>query len=125
MLTQLMTGVNVKTVGALVDYLNRLEPTTALHGGMLNVGGESLLLQPLDPVPIPMLIFCPNCHVQHVDHPEPDKGWDNPDHKSHTCKVHEGGCGMVFRLADVPTTGVKSIKSIGKDDTWDIAHGRT
>lgn len=64
--------------------------------------------------PIPMLLFCPCCHTQHVDAPEPDKGWTNPPHKSHLC--HQ--CGIVWRPADVPTTGVASISTRGDADTW-------
>lgn len=64
--------------------------------------------------PIPMVLHCPKCGLQHVDAPAPDKDWTNPPHKSHLCH----GCGLVWRPADVATTGVASITSAGKDDTW-------
>lgn len=73
-----------------------------------------------EPVPIPMLLFCPNCGLQHIDEPDertPD--WDNPPHKSHLC--HE--CGAIWRQADVPTTGVAKIETYGKADNW-FPHGR-
>lgn len=115
--------------------------------------------------PLDMLIFCPHCHKQHIDKPEPDRcicghrevvhaarrygringkleppdtqlscriinctcsamqivagsGWQNPPHKSHECRLDDGGCGLIFRLADVPTNGVAEIKTVGDDDTW-------
>lgn len=40
--------------------------------------------------------------------------WTNPPHKSHLCH----GCGIVWRPADVPTNGVATIHTRGKDDTW-------
>ncbi len=64
---------------------------------------------------IPMVLLCPACGHQHVDAPEPDKGWTNPPHKSHLCAA----CGVVWRPADVPTTGVAAIATRGKADTWD------
>lgn len=102
-----------------------------------------------------MIIFCPDCHRQHIDRPDPEAVeladlqdeyhlnslgdrpqsmaadrlrrmmeleaadlWTNPVHKSHTCRTEDGGCGLIFRIADVPTNGVEQIKTIGKDDTW-------
>lgn len=96
--------------------------------------------------PIDMLIFCPNCGKQHIDRPDPICGtkvfentcrrhkhhtgpcstadekaaWTNPDHKSHTCRTDDGGCGIVFRVADVPTNGVKQIQTKGENDTWGL-----
>jgi hypothetical protein len=73
-------------------------------------------LSTMEVVPEPMLIFCPVCHRQHVDEPDPAQGWDNPPHNSHLCH----GCGHTFRLADMPTTGVANIKTKGSRDTWDM-----
>lgn len=102
--------------------------------------------------PRPAIIFCPVCHMQHIDRPDPICGtlctgtemgnlcrrqvghdgscksdplpeempWTNPDHRSHTCRQDDGGCGEVFRLTDYPTIGVKSIETRGKHDTWAI-----
>lgn len=61
-----------------------------------------------------MILPCPRCRELHVDAPEPEKGWTNPPHKSHLCHY----CGLVWRPADVPTNGVASIATIGKDDNW-------
>jgi rubredoxin len=65
--------------------------------------------------PIPMILYCPSCGVQHVDRPEPDSGWTNPPHKSHLCHA----CGVVWRPASVPTNGV-TVHEIepGEKDTW-------
>lgn len=63
--------------------------------------------------PVPMVLHCPKCGVQHIDAPEPENGWDNPPHKSHLCH----GCGTIWRPADVPTAGVASV-SRGSRDTW-------
>lgn len=65
--------------------------------------------------PIPMILYCPECHQQHIDEPDertPD--WDNPPHRSHLCH----GCGCIWRPADVATEGVRSIKTAGDADTW-------
>lgn len=70
----------------------------------------ALLRQPV--APIPMLLYCPLCNVQHVDEPQPKKNWDNPPHRSHECQ----SCGHVWRPADVPTVGVAEIATKGKRD---------
>lgn len=80
------------------------------------------------PEPIPMVLHCPKCGMQHVDKPNTlekivhrqsgtvvDELWSNPPHRSHLCH----GCGTIWRPADVPTTGVKSISTKGKADTWE------
>jgi len=63
--------------------------------------------------PIDVMLFCPVCHAQHVDAPEPESGWTNPPHKSHLCH----NCGTVWRPADVQTNGVASAKTRGDKDT--------
>lgn len=79
--------------------------------------------------PIPMVLHCPTCGMQHIDEPEwinvgPDERgrrgaaaivWDNPPHRSHLCH----GCGTIWRPADVPTTGVERITTKGKADNWE------
>jgi hypothetical protein len=65
--------------------------------------------------PIDMLLWCAECHMQHVDAPdERTEGWDNPPHGSHQC--HR--CGTIWRPADVATNGVRSIATRGRADTW-------
>lgn len=65
--------------------------------------------------PIPVLLFCPRCHLQHIDEPdERTPEWDNPPHRSHLCH----GCGCIWRPADVATNGVRAIETYGKADNW-------
>lgn len=83
-----------------------------------------------DDAPIPMLLFCPQCSMQHIDAPETPRfsnddtgaseeyretmfpAWTNPPHRSHLCH----GCGHIWRPADVATTGVAALKTSGKRD---------
>lgn len=65
--------------------------------------------------PIPMILHCPACGLQHVDAPEP--GWDCPPHRSHLCRTKDGGCSHVWRPADVETTGVRAIDTAGSKDS--------
>jgi hypothetical protein len=80
----------------------------------LTEGGVALVKAAAPPAPIPMVLHCPRCAAQHVDAPEPERGWTNPPHKSHLCH----SCGCVWRPADVATVGVKSINTRGSADTW-------
>ncbi|MCA8120485.1 hypothetical protein LGN07_17320 [Burkholderia cepacia] len=83
-----------------------------------------LAAHPGQPEPIDMLLYCPKCGVQHIDHAEPAvehehgavefEAWDNPPHRSHLCHA----CGTIWRPADVPTNGVAAIQTRGKADTW-------
>lgn len=68
---------------------------------------ESLLamVPPKKRAPIPMVLHCPRCGMQHVDAPEPGNGWDNPPHRTHLCH----GCGGRWRPANVPTVGVVAL----------------
>jgi hypothetical protein len=76
-----------------------------------------LAMRSASPVePLPMLLFCPRCHLQHIDEPDertPD--WTNPPHRSHLCH----GCGCIWRPADVATVGVAAIETKGKADNFD------
>lgn len=64
--------------------------------------------------PVPMLLFCPRCGIQHIDTPDPEKHWTNPPHKSHQCQ--NARCGWVWRPADVATIGVSTIATAGFKD---------
>jgi hypothetical protein len=94
---------------------------------MLSLGhvDMSVITQQVAPeAPIPMILYCPKCGVQHIDAPEThdmvvggvvvDKVelWENPPHRSHLCH----GCGNIWRPADVPTEGVAAIKTCGAND---------
>lgn len=79
---------------------------------------------------IDMVLYCPNCGMQHIDAPESDEDyrakhlahggfddqWTNPPHRTHLCH----GCGCKWRPADVPTNGVAEIKTKGKADSWPV-----
>lgn len=82
--------------------------------------------------PIPMILHCPSCHVQHIDEPKarhivgkgngwdiPDvwvEAWTNPPHRSHLCHA----CGHIWRPADVATTGVSTINTRGSSDSYQL-----
>lgn len=93
--------------------------------------------------PIDMLLYCPNCGVQHIDKDNSDelriqaaelgidregdrecerwieeREWTNPPHRSHLC----ASCGCIWRPADVPTNGVEVIKTVGQSDSWPVPH---
>lgn len=61
-------------------------------------------------LPVDMLIFCPKCRLQHVDAPHDE--WTNPPHRTHECQ----GCGHLWRIADIPTNGVATLHSKGRND---------
>jgi hypothetical protein len=77
--------------------------------------------------PVDMVLHCPKCGLQHIDRPDevdpyptPEKDaahWANPSHKSHLCRTDDGGCGHIWRPADVPTNGVQAVTTIGKADS--------
>lgn len=100
---------------------------------------------------INMLLFCPECHTQHIDKPDTDPcyhgcqfakdvGAGQPEcveRKTGDCLyMHEGSprwtnpphrshlchqCGSVWRPADVCTNGVATITTRGTRDTWSVA----
>lgn len=74
---------------------------------------------PASQEPIPMVLFCPMCGVQHIDEVAP--GYTNPPHRSHLCS----GCGCIWRPADVATVGVARIDTRGEHDNFDAGKGRT
>lgn len=103
------------------------------------------------PAPIPMVLYCPNCGLQHIDEPKPvnpvdvlrelaplampgyeidhsafDKARDSIGGASWTNQPHRShlcaDCGCIWRPCDVPTEGVESIATEGKADTWPDAH---
>lgn len=69
-------------------------------------------------VPIPLLLYCPKCNTQHVDFAEPEKGWENPPHRTHYCKAIIDGvaCAHNWRPSDYYTTGIEATESKGMAD---------
>lgn len=72
--------------------------------------GTKFYTQPVPATPIEMILHCPSCGLLHVD--KATEHFKNDPHRSHLC----GSCGHIWRPADVPTTGVASIRTAGKDD---------
>lgn len=90
-------------------------------------------LPPLNGEPVPMVLFCPKCGVQHIDEPElpyigdriietgdeeaaaciREATWNNPPHRSHLCL----SCGHIWRPADIATVGVQAVQTKGKADS--------
>lgn len=58
-----------------------------------------------DAAPIPVIAICPNCGGQHIDRDY----WATHPHKTHLCEH----CGNEWRLANVPTVGVETIRKEG------------
>lgn len=74
------------------------------------------LMRVLHRKPIDMVLFCPQCHTQHIDAPETQEVqlasgiaevplWRNPPHHKHLCAV----CGTLWKPARVATNGVQSL----------------
>lgn len=61
--------------------------------------------------PIPMVLYCPNCGMQHIDKADPPH-WLNPPHRSHLCP-----CGWQWRPSDTPTTGIAALGTVGERDS--------
>lgn len=73
--------------------------------------GLAAARDPQQAPPVPMLLFCPKCRVQHVDAVEGD-AWTNPPHRSHLCHA----CGHIWRPADLPTVGIAELATKGTND---------
>lgn len=47
----------------------------------------------------------------------PREPWLNPPHRSHYCRPEDGGCGHIWRPADVATNGVRAVQTRGANDS--------
>lgn len=85
--------------------------------------------------PVNMTLHCPKCGLLHIDKPDPfavdlwdvpfgngdpkedaeqiammvaydNSRWDNPPHKTHLCRLDQGGCGSLWKPFDYATNGV-------------------
>lgn len=71
------------------------------------------LIKTLTNTPLPMILVCPTCKVQHVDRLEKTGiDWAKRVHRTHLCKKEEGGCGALFRPSNHPTVGVEKLPEI-------------
>lgn len=85
--------------------------TKGVSAAMIAMGEALSAQEGSGGAPIPMRLYCPACGLQHIDVPNGD--WTNSPHRSHLCAE----CANISRSADVGTTGVLSIETIGlKDD---------
>lgn len=89
----------------------------------VNFARMDVYAEPVEPGPVDMILYCPLCGLKHVDEPEialkagAKQRWTNPPHRSHLCH----GCGYIWRPSDIPTNGVQSIETKGKDDNPPVA----
>jgi hypothetical protein len=106
----------VKTA-ALLKYLavNHSDAAIAVHAisgvdGLLRFAAETRAfggaeavppIQLIGTAPIPMILHCPKCHVQHVDRDE----WVDRTHRTHLC----ASCAHEWRPANVYTVGVQEL----------------
>lgn len=61
--------------------------------------------------PIPMVLHCPECHLQHIDVDDETGNWATDRlHRKHLCKPADGGCGHVWMPALVHTVGVEKLE---------------
>lgn len=113
--------------------VTRLVRNEGEEGLCLEVTGAEIYVNEEHLDPIDMVLHCPECGVQHIDKPmteaeyaarlhesswwecggdKPGR-WTNPPHRSHLCH----GCGHIWRPADVPTNGVRAVKTKGQNDS--------
>jgi hypothetical protein len=60
--------------------------------------------------PVPMVLHCPNCKLQHIDVDDDTGNWATTRlHRKHLCKPSDGGCGYVWRPFDYATVGVRQV----------------
>lgn len=90
--------VNARDSGrAKLAELNTLRDECRQHLARINVLESRIASLP--DAPIPMHLYCPMCHVQHVDAGE----FATKSHHTHACQ----SCGTVWRPAIVATVGVQ------------------
>jgi hypothetical protein len=108
-------GVEHPTRADVLAFLHGSGPLTGLYWGERPMGAPLYWWRRYLPVleaPIPMVLHCPACGVQHIDQATDD--WPNPPHRSHLC----GSCGAIWRPCDLPTVGVERVTTVGKSDNW-------
>jgi len=129
----------IASIEALIEFNDAGQLVPHGIGGharsLLSAAAVRLALLPTSPDarPIDMVLHCPKCGLQHIDamhpnvqswvdqtgeHPDSypldDGTWTNPPHRSHLC----GGCGTIWRPADVATNGVAAVMTASAADTW-------
>lgn len=87
---------------AFARLVAEVKELRALRRESLSAGGVTK--------PIPMLLHCPRCDVQHIDLGE----WSTRPHRTHLCDKLAGGCGYEWRPAMVYTVGVAALPEESK-----------
>ncbi len=62
----------------------------------------------LEPVPLPILLWCPECNERHIDR----GAFATKAHHTHACQF----CGHVWRPAVFPTTGVQFLPGFRSEE---------
>lgn len=133
---QALSGFKIGSTGDLIpvfDHQRRLTEAFPLR------------IVPAMPDPVPMILWCPRCAVQHIDAAEDHKPECNALQKPEVIQTNSGPmavgphkiedpctcdrwtnpphrshlcayCGHVWRPADVPTNGVREILTVGEKD---------
>lgn len=132
------TGRHLRELAEMFEWSD--DPLASAQNAVSRAALRAALSAPpaaQDAPPIDMVLHCPACGLQHIDQPETDAEyterlhesswwdlggdkparWTNPHHKSHECRKIHGGCGHIWRPADVPTNGVAVVKTKGKADS--------
>ncbi|MCI0393270.1 MAG: helix-turn-helix domain-containing protein [Acidobacteria bacterium] len=109
---------SLPTADTIADISLALECSREEHDALMIAAGRDRVID--------MILYCPNCHEQHIDAPDPAQGWTNPPHKSHQCHncTDDAGNPFVWRPADVHTNGVRQIKTRGMRDSRPVASRR-
>lgn len=96
----------------LAELAAGLTPSGQIGDGMVAEMKRCGLVVQNDP--LPLVLHCPECGLQHIDEPNEATGWTNPPHRSHQCQR----CNTIWRPCDLPTTGVAAVAMAGKADTY-------
>lgn len=63
--------------------------------------------------PLPMILHCPRCYIQHIDVDDESGLWATErHHRKHLCKPEDGGCGYIWQPTTVYTVGVAALNAV-------------
>lgn len=92
---------NVDITKVLIGYRHNVDEHDAEVERRAKAEIRRLRAASIPNAPIPMLLYCPKCHNRHIDEGE----FATKAHHTHSCQ--HPGCGVTWRPAVVPTTGVE------------------
>lgn len=102
--------------GWVVPYRDgQIEVTMQIVGGKSTTErlSELTALLAAADAPVPIIIHCPKCHLQHIDVDDETGAWATTrHHKKHLCKPEDGGCGNVWAPANRYTVGVLELPEV-------------